>query len=141
MTLLIIGGLLAVAILAILGAVFLGVSEQRTEKARTNGSMSLSSSSSIPLVEQPSTVNRAAERTAPTRQNPPPTAERTLRSARGSQQQDALNGQFHELTAELRTLYQHAWELERRLRSLTEIAERLEETQSNQVGTEVETHS
>ncbi len=54
MTLLIIGGLLAVAILAILGAVFLGVSEQRAEKVRTNGSMPISSSSSIPSVEQPS---------------------------------------------------------------------------------------
>ncbi len=141
MTLLIIGGLLAVAILAILGAVFLGVSEQRAEKVRTNGSMPISSSSSIPSVEQPSTASRAAARTAPTRQNLPPIAESPLRSAGESQQQYALNGQFHELSVELRTLYQHAWELERRLRGLTEIAERLEETQSNQVGTEVETHS
>ncbi len=46
MTFLIIGGLLGVAILAILGAVFLGVSEQRAEKTRTNGSYTISSSSS-----------------------------------------------------------------------------------------------
>ena len=49
-------------------------------------------------------------------------------------QQYALNGQFHELTVELQTLYQHAWELERRLRTLAEVADRIEKTQNNQIG-------
>ncbi len=140
MTLLIIGGLLIVALLAILGAVFLSVSEQRADKARTNGSVTISSSAT-PLVEQSSAASRVAERATPLRQNLPPTAERPLSPTGGDQQQYALNGQFHELAVELQTLYQHAWELERRLRTLAEVADRIEKTNSNQIGIEEEIHS
>jgi hypothetical protein len=80
-------------------------------------------------------------RIAPIGQNPPPPAERSLRPTGDSQQQYALNGQFHELAVELQTLYQHASELERRLRTLREIADRIEKTQSNPIGAEEETHS
>jgi len=139
-TLLIIGGLLIVALLAILGAVFLSVSEQRADKARTNGSVTISSSAT-PLVEQSSAASRVAERATPLRQNLPPTAERPLSPTGGDQQQYALNGQFHELAVELQTLYQHAWELERRLRTLAEVADRIEKTNSNQIGIEEEIHS
>ena len=141
MTLLIIGGLLAVALLAILGAVFLGMSDQRAEKARANGSVTISSSSATPLVEQQSATSRATLSAAPTGQNLPPTAERSLRPTGDGQQQYALNGQFHELAVELQTLYQHAWELERRLRTLAEVADRIEKTNSNQIGIEEEIHS
>ena len=141
MTLLIIGGLLIVALLAILGAVFLSVSEQRADKARTNSSVTVSSSSATPLVEQSSAASRVTERTTPLRQNLPPTAERPFSPTGGDQQQYALNGQFHELAVELQTLYQHAWELERRLRTLAEVADRIEKTNSNQIGIEEEIHS
>ncbi len=141
MTLLIIGGLLAVALLAILGAVFLGLSDQRAEKARANGSVTISSSSATPLVEQSSAASRATLSAAPTGQNPTPTAERSLRPTGDGQQQYALNGQFHELTVELQTLYQHAWELERRLRTLAEVADRIEKTNNNQIGSEEEIHA
>ena len=141
MTLLIIGGLLAVALLAILGAVFLGMSDQRAEKARANGNVTVSSSSATPLVEQSSAASRATLSAAPTGQNPIPTAERSLRPTGDGQQQYALNGQFHELTVELQTLYQHAWELERRLRTLAEVADRIEKTNNNQIGTEEEIHT
>ncbi len=141
MTLLIIGGLLAVALLAILGAVFLGLSDQRAEKARANGSVTISSSSATPLVEQSSAASRATLSAAPTGQNPIPTAERSLRPTGDGQQQYALNGQFHELTVELQTLYQHAWELERRLRTLAEVADRIEKTNNNQIGSEEEIHA
>jgi uncharacterized protein (DUF427 family) len=140
-TLLIIGGLLAIALLAILGVVFLSVSGQRAEKARANGSVTISSSSATPLVEQSSAANRAIEKTTVQRQNLPPTIERSSSSTAGHQQPYALNGQFHELAVELQTLYQHAWELERRLRTLAEVADRIEKTQDNQSGTEEETHS
>jgi hypothetical protein len=55
----------------------------------------------------------------------------------------ALNGQFHELAAELRTLYQQAADLEQRLRTLTEIADRIEGSSSDSFGTgeETATHS
>lgn len=126
MALLIIGGLLAIALLAILGAVFLGLSEQRSEKARSNGGTISGSTGTRPVVEQ----------TAPVRHTTSPLVERSLVPTEESQQSFALNGQFHELAVELQTLYQHARELERRLRTLTEVADRIEKTQSNHIITE-----
>jgi hypothetical protein len=140
-TLLIIGGMLLVALLAILGAVFLGVSEQRTDRARRNGSVSVSSSSSTPLVEQPSATSKAAGRTLPPGQNLAQSTEESLHAPApvNVQHSYVLNGQFHELAVELQTLYQHAWELERRLRTLADVADRIEKTQDNQIGAETET--
>ena len=108
MTLLIIGGMLIVALLAILGAVFLGVSDQRANKAQANGNVTVSSPGTVPLVEQSSAASQATEKTIPQKQNQPPNAERPLSIIGGGQQPYALNGQFHELTVELQTLYQHA---------------------------------
>jgi hypothetical protein len=137
---LIIGGLLAIALLAILGAVFLGISEQRAEKARSNGGTISGSTDIRPVVEQQPAVNRAVVQTAPIRYNTSPLVERSLVPTEESQQSFALNGQFHELAVELQTLYQHARELERRLRTLTEVADRIEKTQSNQIITEEVRH-
>ena len=141
MSFLIIGGLLAVALLAILGAVFLGISEQRAESARSNGGTTASSTGTRPVVEQQRAVSRGVEQRAPIRQNTSPLAERSLVSTEESQQPYVLNGQFHELAVELQTLYQHARELERRLRTLTEVADRIEKTQSNQIITEEESRT
>ena len=139
MTLLIIGGMLIVALLAILGAVFLSVSDQRANKEQAHGNVTISSPGTVPLMAQSSVASPATEKTIPQRQNQPPTSERPLSTIGGGQQTYSLNGQFHELTVELQTLYQHAWELERRLRTLSEVADRLEKTQSNQVVIEEET--
>ena len=136
MTLLIIGGMLLVALLAILGAVFLSVSDQRAAKTQVNGNVTETTSGTRQLVEPVSAATPVPERTALLSQNVPSTSERPVSPTAGSQQQYALNGQFHELTVELQTLYQHAWELERRLRTLSEVADRLEKTQGNQIGTE-----
>ena len=133
MTLLIVGGLLIVALLAILGAVFLGRTDQRAARTQGNGSVTVSSPGTIPLAQQSSVANPTTERTAPFIQNIPPTT--------GDQQQSALNGQFHALTMELQTLYQHAYELERRLRTLTEVADRIEKTQDYQIKPEQEFHA
>ncbi len=138
MSILIIGGLLAIAILAILGTVFLTLNDQRAAKAETNGSVIVSASSTTPLVEQSPASNRTLERTSAQRQNLPSPSERQLSTTTGAQQQYALNGQFHELTVELQTLYQHAWELERRLRTLSEVADRIEKTHHTQIGSEAE---
>ena len=132
MTLLIIGGLLIVALLAILGAVFLSVNDQRADRARTNGGASLSSTATNPVLVQQSTAIR---------QSMPVSTERSLRSKQINQQPYALNGQFHELAVELQTLYQHAWELERRLRTLADVADRIEKTHSNQIDIEEEIHA
>ena len=124
MTLLIIGGLLAVALLAILGAVFLGMSEQRADKARTNGGANAGSTSYSTVIAQQPTENRQLEQSTTIRQGIPSSTEKSVHSTEINQQPYALNGQFHELAVELQTLYQHAWELERRLRTLAEVADR-----------------
>ena len=136
MTLLIIGGMLIVALLAILGAVFLSISDQRSNKEQANGNVIVSSPGTVPLVEQSLAASPATEKTIPQRQNHPPTSERPLSTIGGSSQTYTLNGQFHELTVELQTLYQHAWELERRLRTLSEVADRIEKTHNGQTGIE-----
>ncbi len=141
MTLLIIGGLLAVALLAILGAVFLSISEQRAEKARTNAGANLSSLGSNTMIVQQQTENRQVGQATPTRQIMPSSTEKPVRSTEINQQPYALNGQFHELTVELQTLYQHASELERRLHTLAEAADRIEKTQNDQISTEEEMHA
>ena len=141
MTLLIIGGMLIVALLAILGAVFLSVSDQRANKAQAYGNVPVSSPGTLPLVEQSSAVSPAMEKTIPQRQNQPPTIERPLSTIGGSSQTYTLNGQFHELTVELQTLYQHAWELERRLRTLSEVADRIEKTHNDQTDIEDQIHA
>lgn len=141
MAFLIIGGLLVVALLAILGAVFLGINEQRAERARSNGGTTVSSTGPRPVVEQQRAVSTGVEQRAPVRENTSPLAERSLVSTEESQQPYVLNGQFHELAVELQTLYQHARELERRLRTLTEVADRIEKTQSNQIITEEESRT
>lgn len=145
MALLIIGGLLVVALLAILGAVFLSRTDHRAidhraTKAHPNGSVTVSNQGAIPLAQQSSVTNAATERTNPPSQNLPATVDGRVSPTSGSQQQFTLNGQFHELTVELQTLYQHAYELERRLRTLSEVANRIEKTQGDQVSTEQEIH-
>jgi hypothetical protein len=139
--LLIVGGLLVVALLAILGAVFLGMSEQRAARVRPNGGASLSSTTTNPMLAQQSTENSEVEQSTAMRQSMPVSTERSPRSTQITQQPYALNGQFHELAVELQTLYQHAWELERRLRTLADVADRIEKTHSNQIGIEEEMHA
>ena len=129
MTLLIVGGMLVIALLAILGAVFLSRTDQRAVRAQTNGNITVSTQGALPLAQQSSVASPAPERAAPLTQNQPPTAERHLSPRTDNQEQFMLNGQFHELSVELQTLYQHAYELERRLRTLSEIADRIEKTQ------------
>ncbi len=141
MTLLIIGALLAVALLAILVAVYLSVSEQRAEKARRNSGANLSSAGFNTTIAQQQTENRQVGQTTSTRQIMPPSTEKPVRSTEINQQRYALDGQFHELTVELKTLYQHASELERRLHTLVEAADRIEKTHNNQVSTEEEIHT
>ena len=140
MTLLIIGAMLIVALLAILGAVFLSVSDQRANKAQANTNVTVSSPGTVPLVEQSSASSPVTEKTILQRQNQTPTLERPLTTIGGGPQSYTLNGQFHELTVELQTLYQHAWELERRLRTLSEVADRIEKTHNDQTGIEEQIH-
>ena len=136
MNLLIIGGLLVVAAAAIIGAVLIGMSEQRTERAR-NGrlkqptSTASSDLSARKLMEEPTTTA--------SRPNFPTTRESNLPSRGEDQRLSSLNGQFHELASEVRTLHQQASQLEQRLSILTEMVDHIERTQGGRFTIEEET--
>ena len=141
MNLLIIGGLLVIAAAAILGAVLLSISEQRAEKARANGVPASVPTNTSPSANNTSNPGTPANRSAAIRQTQPVTGDRSFSSRGDDQQISALNGQFHELASELRTLYQHAWELEQHLRVLTESVDRIEQSQSGRFSIAEETHA
>ncbi|HYK85439.1 MAG TPA: hypothetical protein VEV19_08750 [Ktedonobacteraceae bacterium] len=148
MNILIVGGLLIVGIAAILGAVFLAVSDQRKETARAN-SVKLDSDarSSIPPVPSAPTVPvvppvqnepvppQSARATSATRPIRPSTSKSSLvldsRQDEGIEKLPALNGQFHELANEIRSLHQQAWQLEQRLSVLTEMVDHVERSQGH----------
>ena len=141
MNLLILGGLFVIAAAAILGAVLLSISEQRAEKARANGVPPPVSTNMSSPANRTSNPGSPANRPAPIRQAPPVSGDPSFSSRTGDQQISALNGQFHELAAELRTLYQHAWELEQHLRVLTEAVDRIEQSQGGRFSIAEETHA
>ena len=141
MNLLILGGLFVIAAAAILGAVLLSISEQRAEKARANGVPPPVSTNMSSPANRTSNPGSPANRPDPIRQAPPVSGDPSFSSRTGDQQISALNGQFHELAAELRTLYQHAWELEQHLRVLTEAVDRIEQSQGGRFSIAEETHA
>jgi hypothetical protein len=118
MNLLIIGGLLAVGLLALLGAVFLAMGERRAP------SPSVTAKTTQPL-KQPTSAPAAKM----------PATNETLPAVR-EETPLALNGQYHELANELRTLHGHAIELEQRLSVLTGMADHLEHAQVGSVSIE-----
>lgn len=135
MNLLIIGGLLALGILALVGAVFLGLSDQRSQAARNN-----STEQSLPVGRSQPTVARTIEGPTMVRPNLS-TADETTFAGRGSERQlPALNGQFHEVVGEIRTLHQQALQLEQRLSVLNEMVDRLERTQAGHTSIEEASH-
>ncbi|MEO7022471.1 MAG: hypothetical protein ABI234_20140 [Ktedonobacteraceae bacterium] len=113
MNILIIGGLLGLAVIAILGAVLLGIGEDRAEKARkANGAALLSQSSQtgqLPafIEEQQLTLHKSGHLALPNEE----------------ERLTILHGQVHEITSELRTLAHKAGELELRLNNLSEVLE------------------
>lgn len=134
MSLLIIGGLFALGVVAILAAVLLGLSEQRRENARANA---LAAPVSLPADER---TNSLSQMSAPLT-----TARPTIpldRAARLDHEEPAalpaLNGQFHELADEIRELHQQAWDLEQRLSTLTETIARIERRQNGHTSIEEE---
>ena len=134
MNILIIGGLLGLAVVALLGAVLLGMGEDRAEKAlKANNAAHLpplSPNGQLAEVTLPSmpAVTRATGQLLPANEE----EQRTLalhRSAQliapgGDEHLAILNGQVHEITDELRVLAHKAGELELRLNHLSEALER-----------------
>ena len=135
MNLLIIAGLLGLALVAILVAVLLGISEQQAEKARAHNATALPESA--PATE---TV-KAATGNSPTLPALSATTQKNTLVDTDEQMLPALNGQFREFASELRSLHQQAWELEQRLRGMTEIVDRIENTRANYINVEEETRT
>ena len=133
MNLLIIGGLLVVAAAAIIGAVLIGISEQRTERARNASLKQPTSTASSDLA-----TRKLVEEPTTTRPNLPTTRESNLPSRGEDQRLSSLNGQFHELASEVRTLHQQASQLEQRLSILTEMVDHIERTQGGRISIEEE---
>lgn len=155
MSLLIIGGLLAFAVIAILAAVLLGMGEQRADKSRVaqpQPSRAVATSApslppatpaasaelpapaaildatTVDLSEQQQ-VNRTLRRTVPLSQELPMPVEAPRHVTHAEYVFPSLNGQFREFADELHALHEQAWELEQRILSLTEILDRMGNTQ------------
>ena len=136
MNILIVGGLLILGIAAILGAVFLVISDQRKENTRLNNPKPDNGIHSSPPVTPtiPSvykeTVQPQQVTAAPvSRVRPKSTA---LTELEGVQRVPALNGQFHELADEIRSLHQQAWQLEQRLSVLIDMVDHVDHSQRSQ---------
>jgi uncharacterized protein HemX len=139
--LLIMGGLIVVAAAAIIGAILLAIGEQRAEKAHANGAAAAVTKSMNMPASVTSNQSNSNSRTAPIRQSAPVTIDRSFGTRGDDQSLSTLNGQFHELASELRTLYQHAWELEQHLRVLTEAVDRIEQSQEGHFSIAEEAHA
>lgn len=147
MNILIIGGLFAVAILAIIGIVLLSLSERGAEATRKASIQSpapavvKSVRPTVPLTpaeNHKSTARPIAKEPVIQRRTFPRQAEAASDDA--DHEKNALlpmlNGQFHEFVDELRDLHQQAWELEHRLSSLTQMVDRIERSQPHHISIE-----
>jgi TolA-binding protein len=134
-SLLIIGGLFALGVVAILAAVLLGISEQRRENARANAA---SAPVSLPVEQHTASLPPVSATMTTAR----PTIPLDRPTARLDHEEPAalpaLNGQFHELADEIRELHQQAWDLEQRLSTLTDTINRIERRQNGHTSIEEE---
>ena len=135
MNLLLIAGLLGLALVAILVAVLLGMSEQQAEKARANNATA--SPESAPATASPAETGKVVTSNTP---NSATTQKNALVDT-DEQMLPALNGQFREFASELRSLHQQAWELEQRLLGMTEMVDRIENTRANHISIEEESRT
>jgi len=123
---LIIGSLLGLAVLAILGAVLLGISEDRSDKAKNK--LQAQQISAPPLLpQQPISQGPDFESVPAT----PLLSRQTITlpvasesGTTGSLRLAGRDGQVREITGELRVLAQRAGELQQRLTILSETLER-----------------
>lgn len=141
MNMLILGVLFVVALLAIGGAVWLAVGERQDNNK--------AAASAAPAPSQQIAANSTAGQGASAGRSAVAPAKVPLEpdefvapapaapAAHGEQPFSALNGQFYELAAELRTLHRESQSIERRLGILTEMVSRIER-EYGEVSLEVE---
>lgn len=130
MNLLIVVGLLAFALVAILAAVLLALSEQKASKAV------IGQAAAKPTSEQPTktAVLVKEEQAASTNKQNLPVLSKTALPV----SIDVLNGPFHQFAAEIHALHEEAVQLEQRLSVLVEMVDSVERTQGGHVSIEEE---
>ena len=143
--LLIIGGLFAIALLAIIGIVALSLGERRAEAARKTPvqapepTITRTARPTVPLASaenHDSVARPVAKEPVIQRRSFPRQGETGSTNQQENSLLPMLNGQFHEFVDELRSLHQQAWELEHRLSSLTQMVDRIERSQAHHVSIE-----
>ena len=137
MHILIIGGLLGLAVLALLGAILLGLGEDRAEKAKKGLQAQASEAQASPAqpeLPQPAANQGNGNQSALTYQSVPATpilsrstimlpVSNTGEMAIKTLNAVELNGQTRQITGELRALAQRAGEIQQRLTGLSETLE------------------
>ncbi len=133
MSTLIIGGLFVVALLALVGLVFILRSESGATKSAQTKPVSPQSSATTPVTAT-SQSETLAHRNASTSV---PSAPAMPTSAITDEPRFAMaNGQFHELAEELHILHEQSQEIEHRLSILSEMIERIERSQDAHIAEE-----
>jgi hypothetical protein len=129
---LIIGGLLALALVALVSAILLGIGEERAEKQRAaEKAASLARASKVAAAfPSPTGDLRTTRQLAPSphENDHHSTYSSVPLSAPNAREEEAiafLKGQFHSITGDLRSLGKKVSELERRLNVLSEVFESL----------------
>ena len=135
MSFLVVGGLLAIGILALVVATFLGLGGHPEQAAATAtvGGASVMGGAAIPVPPvAPPTIPLAPFSPTTTLTNNqaaiPPT------HLPSSIPPPSLDGQLHEMAIELRTLHQEAHDIEHRLSTLREVVEHIEQSYRNHIG-------
>lgn len=134
MNILIIGGMLGLAVVAILGAVLLGISEDRAERVERAQKASVPAAATALLPQQSQSRQRSTLEEASSVPATPALARPTIQlpPLREEENLASLNGQAREIIDELRTLALRAGELEQHLNLLSD---RLERQQVRRPGT------
>lgn len=121
MNALIVGGLFAVALAALIAVFFV---------ARSDPAPQTSNPAALVDEEKPTSSNvRAALQQPSLSTSASPVEETILDTEETAEQHPILNGQLYELSLEVRTLHKEAQDLERRLHRLVEMVERIENSQ------------
>jgi len=128
------GGLFVIAILAVLGSVFMVRNDDSTpdEKRDTTGSSDTGTAPASQGEEQAEHIS------SPT---PSPQSHNEEQTNEADEQVYIADGQVHELVTELHNLHEQAQILSQRLGTLSEIAYHIEQTQNGHSANAAESHS
>lgn len=120
MNMLIVAGLMIIALLAIIGAVALAVSAEKTPAATQK----------TPAPSQTPPVATAEPTGAPAGTKKELVPVQSLPAVQDDARMAFVNGQFHELVTQLHALHQQAQEIERRLSMLSQAADAIKRSQA-----------